>query len=143
MGRTIEIAVSVSLVAAHLAVAYTGWTTIVGHADALATTSTTTAIACAIAYLLCVAAGSRFMRDRPALVLFDAMLIYNVYEATLSLVMAILFLRETVLAGVSPFSSPVDRSPKGSVLAFALWLNYTSKVCAWGCCQKGRRDQKP
>ena len=117
-----------AIAAGHAAYSYGGWTIIVGRDDPLAGISYVPSLVLAATYLLAVFVGRRLMQSRPALNPFYAMQIYNVYEAALSAYMTWLFVSETFLAGRSPFAAPVDRSAAGSKLAFALWLNYTSKV---------------
>ena len=86
------------------------------------------AISCPLLYLIFVFVGKKVMAARStAFEPTAAMFVYNVYETLLSFVMLVLLMRETVWQGINPFNAPVDRSPRGSVLAFAIWVNYQSK----------------
>lgn len=79
-------------------------------------------------YLALVYVGTKVMSARTAA--FEptaAMFVYNIYETLLSLTMLVLLLGETVGKGLNPFDALIDRSPRGSILAYALWVNYQSK----------------
>jgi len=130
MALLLDVGLPLLAVGAHAAYVGAAYRSIVGRDDPLAGMSPLPSLIGGGLYLIAVQLGMRVMRSRPALEPTAAMQIYNVYEAALSALMVALFAAEAAALGgpVALFTAPVDRSARGSRLAFALWLSYASKA---------------
>ena len=117
--------VPLALVGAHVSFLRSNYVAMIGSAAAFEAPPLTTSLILATLYVVFVVVGVRVMKHREAMQLKAAMQVYNVYETALSATMLYFFVTEVV--GRNPLTMPIDRSPAGSRLAFAIWLSYQSK----------------
>jgi len=115
------------LAAGHAYFLYDAYLQMVGKPDATnGTVNPYVPFGLAGLYLLLVPLGMKVMAGREAFDLKQAMHVYNLYTAGLSAVMAVVIFKESVLKGPI-WAVHVDRSARGSLLAYMLWVNYQSK----------------